>query len=731
MTKARSRLLMLAGSAAVVCTAEAAWAQEVSVRDAQADAQPPSVEEIVVTAQRRNERLQDVPVTVTVFGAQQIQNARIQDVQDIVTRTPGLSFDAFPSGQPRPFIRGIGSSDRGAAGDPSSAVFVDEIYMGRPAAVSFDAFDVQQIEVLKGPQGTLYGRNVVGGAVSVTTTRPKLDAFGASVEGTIGAYGMVEAAGLLNAPAANGKVAVRASAGIRTRDGYYRNTFTGNRLDDQDSRNVRLQVLAEPADRLRLHVTFDGTRERANGPAQFALGVDPMSSRASLWTPNQDRDENASEYDGYQNRDVWGVRGQIDYDLGFADLIYLGSYRDLDYASSYDFDGGNPSFNRAGINLINGEQTRFWSNELRLVAPSESPMQWVAGLYQFSQRVDRQDLIGLYNRASLTAPVPTPPPTDRFDQAAKLDSYAVYADVTVPLGDRFKIFAGVRYSKDEKDFFISNLLGTALLRATERYATSAEASFDAVTWRAGLDFQPTPEHLLYAKVSRGFKSGGFQDTPGTAASARTPFEPEFATQYEIGQKSQFFDRRVTWNNTLYYTDYTDLQTRQVIGLSVVTSNAGAATIKGYETSFNWQATEGLRLDASYAYTDATFDVFVENGMDFSGNRISRTPKHKLVVSPSYTWELGSGATVAASADYQYESFIYDDNENNNLEVREPTEFIDARLVFTDATRRWQASLWGKNLTDEVSRSFQTTFYGGLFGAFTPPRTYGATLRWTY
>ena len=730
MNKLHSRSLLLGGCAALAVHAPTAWAQHVQPTD-NSDGQVSTVDEIIVTAQRRNQRLQDVPVTVTVFGAEQIQNARIQTIQDIVTRTPGLSFDAFPSGQPRPFIRGIGSSDRGAAGDPSSAVFVDEIYMGRPAAVSFDSSDVQQIEVLKGPQGTLYGRNVVGGAVSVTTTRPSLDSVSGSLEGTIGNYGTYEGAGVVNLPLADGTAAIRASASVRTRDGYYSNTFTGNRLDDQDSRSARLQFLAQPSDRLRVHLTVDGTRDRANGPAQFALGVDPGSSRAVLWTPNQNRRQNASEYDGYQDRDVWGVRAQVDYDLGFANLIYLGSYRDLDYASSYDFDGGNPTFNRAGISLTNAEQTQFWSNELRLASPDSSPINWVAGLYQFSQRVDRQDLIGLYNRASLTAPVPAPPPTDRFDQTAALDSFAAYADVTVPLGDRFKVFGGVRYSKDDKDFSISNLLGTALLRSTERYAASVSDSFDAVTWRLGLDFQPSPDHLFYGKISRGFKSGGFQDTPGTEVSARTPFNPEYATQYEIGQKSQFFDRRVTWNNTLYYTDYTDLQTRQVVGLAVVTSNAGAATIQGYETSFNWQATDGLRFDLSYAYTDATFDVYVENGVDFSGNRISRTPEHKLVFSPSYTWAIGNGAELALSADYQYESFIFDDNENNDLEVREPTEFIDARLVFTDPTGRWQASVWGKNLTDEVSRTFQTTFYGGLFGAFTPPRTYGATVRWKY
>jgi len=722
------RTMLAAGCSLAALSAAPAIAQDQAPAPVQ-DAT--TVDEVIVTAQRRAERLQDVPVTVTVFGAEQIENARIQGLQDVVTRTPGLSFDAFPSGQPRPFIRGIGSADKGAGGDPSSAVFVDEIYLGRPAAVAFDGFDVQQIEVLKGPQGTLFGRNVVGGAVSVTTARPDVDAFSASAEATLGNYGRQEAAGFVNVPVADGTAAFRASASLRTHDGYVDNRFTGGEADDQDTLSGRLQFLANPTETLRVHLSVDGTRDRANAPAQYVFDRDPTSSRGPLWTVNRARDALASEFDGYQNRDTWGGRAQVDVDLGFADMIYLGSYRELDYGILYDFDGGNPTFNRLGISGGNTESTDFWSHELRLASRPDGPVTWVAGLYTFSQRIDREELLQLYARASLTAPVPAVPPTDVYDQRSRLDSYAAFADVTVPIGERLRVFGGVRYSNDDKDFFISNARSTQLYRATERFTVAASESFDGVSWRLGADFKLVPDTLLYGLVSRGFKSGGFQDTPGSAVSAATTFLPEYATQYEIGQKSQFFDRRLTWNNTLYWTDYSDLQTKQVVGLAIVTNNAGAATIKGYETAFGWRATDALRLDLSYAYTDATFDEYVEEGADFAGNQISRTPKHKLVFSPSYAWPLANGAEILVSADYQYESFIYDDNSNNDLEVREPSEFVDARAVYTAASGDWQVSVWGKNLTDELARTFQATFSGANFGAYAPPRTYGVTLRWTY
>jgi iron complex outermembrane recepter protein len=167
-------------------------------------------------------------------------------------------------------------------------------------------------------------------------------------------------------------------------------------------------------------------------------------------------------------------------------------------------------------------------------------------------------------------------------------------------------------------------------------------------------------------------------------------------------------------------------------LAIVTDNAGEATIKGYETYLSWRAFAGARLTLSYAYTDATFDVFTpEPGLDYAGNRISRTPEHKVVVSPSYEWLLSQGATLSFAADYSYESRIFDDNSNEAPEIREPTHFVDARVVYTSADDKWAVSMWGKNLTDELTRTFQATFLGANFGAYNPPRTYGATFYWNY
>ncbi len=676
---------------------------------------------IVVSAQRRDEDLQDVPVTVTVFGADEIEDARIQQIDDIATRTVGLSFDAFPATQPRLFIRGIGSSDRGAAGDPSAAVFLDEVYLGRPAAVAFDAFDIERIEVLKGPQGTLYGRNVVGGAVNVITRKPDLYDTGGQAEFTYGNFDRLDLAGFVNLPFAGNTGAVRVSGAYRSHDGYVRNTFLGTDVEDQDTLSGRFQFYAEPSDNFRALFTVYGTRDRATGPANRPLETDPPGS--PLYTVNLDPDTTTGSIPGNQDRDTYGVRAELGLDLPFATLTFLGSYRELQYNAGYDFDGGNATNNIIQISGSNDEEAELSSQELRLSSLPGGGVNWVVGFYHYNQQVERSDVFNL--DAPPVAPIPL---TEIYEQDASLDSVAVFADVSVAVSDTITLIAGGRYSRDDKTYSITNANSDAPLRGDEFFDVTAEASFDDFTFRGGIDFQPSDDHLFYAMVSRGFKAGGFQDTPANAAEAATPFAPETAIQYEIGQKSSLFGGTVIWNNTLYYLDYTDLQTRRTLpDGSIVTDNAGQASIKGYETQLTVRPFAGFVLSGSYAYTDATFDVYEEDGVDLAGNRLSRTPLHKLTVSPSYTYAFPGGMELTLAADYRYASEIFDDNSNQPPEIREPTHFVDARIVLDNIADRFRLSLWGKNLTDERTRTFQSLFLGGNFGAFSPPRTYGATV----
>lgn len=704
---------------------------QASAQENSSNTQTAKPDEIVVTAQRRTQSLQEVPVTVTAFGAVEIKEARIQQIDDIVSRTPGLSFDAFPSSQARLYIRGIGSSDRGAAGDPSAAVFLDDIYLGRPAAIAFDAFDVERIEVLKGPQGTLYGRNVVGGAINIITKRPELDGFDAAASLTYGNYDRMDGAGYINVPLAKDKAALRVSASYRSHDGYTKNLFLNEDVDDQSTLSGRVQFLSEPTDTFRMLFTLDGTKDRATGPANHVLEPDTSDPLSNFYTSNFDPDVSYGSNFGSQDRDTYGLRGEISNDFSFGTVTLLASYRDLDYGVRYDFDGGNPDPTSPGFNAIdigggNDEQAELSSQEIRLSSLPESAVSWVIGAYHYKQDVERADILVL--DAAVIAPIPL---TEVFNQIASLDSIAFFGDATVPISDQWTVFGGLRYSKDDKTQHVFNTDSMAPLRADEFFDVTATKEFDDITYRAGVEFQAAEDHMLYASISRGYKSGGFNGTPADALEAATPFEAETAIQYEIGQKGRFFDGAVIWNNTLFYMDYSDLQTNQTANGRNVTSNAGKATIKGYETQLSVNPSENFHFSFAYAYTDAKFDEFFEGGVDYSGNRISRSPKHKLTVTPSYKYSLANGIDLTFAVDYRYASKIFDDNSNLPPEFRDPTNFVDARVNIGNLGNGISASIWGKNLTDERTRTFQGGFLGATFGAFSPPRTYGVTLSWDY
>ncbi|MFV3075287.1 TonB-dependent receptor [Niveispirillum fermenti] len=734
----RSRRLLGASVLALSCVAMPAAAQDAGGRQA-----GDVLSEIIVTAQRRAENKQDVPVTVTVLGGDFIRDARIQSVQDIVARTPGFGFDTYPASEPRLSVRGIGSSARGAGGDPSTAIFIDEIYYGRPAAIIFETYDVQRVEVLKGPQGTLFGRNVAGGAVSTVTNPADPRGFDAGAEGTYGNYDRVDLAGFVNAPIADGKGAIRVTGTLHRHDGYVDRVVNGVKdgdLDDQNAKYGRAQIYLEPSDTLRLDVKADYARDRAHGPGNrpvIDLGDGGLSG---LLAPGTKRGENAATFNGIQDRDTWGVRGKIEKDLAFASISYLGSYRELDYESFYDFDGADPLPGRPTFDIDGGnsERTEFSSHEVQLRSLPESDLRWVVGLYAYKADTFRDSTTDLRVAGDVAV-------SDYVVQDATTDSKAIYADVTVPVTDTINIFGGARYTWDKKRLSgrgETNDPGTFFTVGDPDedgdpsgfYEAAARNSWGAFTWRAGADWHPTSDIMLYASVARGFKSGGYQDTPTDSADVRAGINPEYATNFEIGQRGTFLDRRLIWNNSVYFTRYTDLQTRMLTGFGYRADNA-SAEIYGLESELTWRMGNGFALAGSYAYTHTRYTKFitVENGanVDYAGNRLTRVPDHKVTLTPSYTHDLESGATLELAADYTYESRIYDDHNNKPPAIREPTHFIDARMIYTTPDGNWSVSLWGKNLTNEKTATYQAVFGGVMFAAYNPPTTYGATVRWSY
>ena len=685
------------------------------------------LEAVVVTSQKRSQLLQDVPITVNVMGAKLIEDARIMQIVDVANRTPGLNFDSFPATQPRPAVRGIGSSDRGAAGDPSTAVFIDEVYYGRPAAVAFDAFDVERIEVLKGPQGTLWGKNVVGGAIHVVNEKPLLHETYGRVALTAGNHGRLDGAGFFNVELGE-ETALRLSLSSRHRDGFAYNTYLNTRVDDEDTTSARLQLLTQ-RDRLTLLFSGDLTRDRGTGSARRTVGIDPTSSTRSLWAnaidPNPETTRN--DIEGHQDRDSKGLRVNVDYRADDFTFSSISSYRWLDYDALEDADGGNPTTNRLNARGLQVESTRFWSQELRIAAPEKSAVNWVAGAYFYGSHTRRTDGL-IVDRPP--APSGSFNALDQFDQHAVTRSMALFGDVTVPVSPSVNLFGGVRVSRDQKDYDVTTANSTAFLRSAGAYTVAASKSWSKPTFRAGVDFKASKELLLYGSVANGFKSGGFQDTPTTAASAATPFGPEKATNYEVGAKASLLGGRLFVNASAYWTDYTDLQVRSTVNNTSITENAGSARIKGVEVSVEARPTRAFSVMATYALTQARFIELIDRGVDYSGNYLTRNPRQKVTLSPSYRFSPAPGYQLTTAVDYAYESRIYDDISNDPNTIRPAKQLVDARLVI-DTPCNWSVTLWGKNLGNEVYRTHQFYLLGGQFATYGAPRTYGVTGVWKF
>ncbi len=680
--------------------------------------------EMVVTAQKREQTVQEVPISIVLLPAEMVEKERIQTIRDVTDRTPSLDMDSYPSSQPRLFLRGVGSADLGAAGDPSVGVFIDDVYIARPSGVAFDVFDVDRIEVLRGPQGTLWGKNVAGGAINVVSAKPRNE-LAATVAGTLGNYDRYEANAMINAPLGE-RVATRWTVSARQHDGYVHDTYTGKNLNDEDRVSGRGQFRFLPSDAVVINVSFDGTRDRALGPARHIKALDPSDPLSALWTVTTgDLDVVQSNLDGFQNRDVWGGRGEIDWIAGPTTLTSITSYRKLKYDYMEDFDGGNPDIYLINLQGGDDEHSTSFSQELRLAGQAAGGPNWVTGLYYEKDDTDRLYKVEMDNQLS-----GLPPGTfllqDNFDQSNETESYALFGDVTVPVSDRWSVAAGARYSNDSKDYELTTF-GTYNITSDEFYSVHPSDSWHAVTWRAVAQYRPSDDTMLYGTISKGYKAGGFQDTPGTAASAVVPFNPETVINYELGVRSASNEGRLIANATAFYMDYTDLQVRFTEGLNVITLNAGKAEIKGLELQLNGAPTDHLRLGLNYTYLDAILTKYVEDGVDYSGNRLSRSPEHNAVALAGYDVPVGSKSLLTVEANYHYVSKIFDDNSNNELETRQPRNQVDARLIFTSGN--FEVSLWGRNLTNERFELHQATFIGAVFAIYSAPRTYGVSFGW--
>lgn len=724
------------------------------------------LEEIVVTAQKKAENLQDVPIAISAFSGDFIDDEGITTIDDMSDITPGLTVSRFNIAQPQIFIRGIGSTDDSAYGDQSVGIFIDEVYIGRAAGADLNLMDLERVEILRGPQGTLYGKNVVGGAINVVTAKPTHD-FSAKVMVELGDYSREVVRASINGGLSD-NVAGKMGVSSTRRDGHSKSSL-GGRLSDEDNLSGYGQLMIDPGDNSSLLLAADYSRDRASGNSRDSFGEQfvffPWFAPGSPFAASPKSPDpfvNEKTVNGFQDRDVWGLSATYNWQSSLGEFISITAYRSSDLEFQEDFDGSDANM---VINNVDEDANQF-SQEFRLSNVSDDGrLSWLAGLYYYEEEVDRVDNNDF--RGNDTAAFGTPSPVPGlswgqflpalgqtgwgvasfnifFDQYNETTSYAIFGQFDYQFTEALKLTVGGRYTVDSKD---ADIRGTGFDPTGGFLAAPYDVSVDE-TWndfspKVSLDYWVNDNAMLYASYSQGFKSGGFNGSASSRGVAERGFDQEEATQYEVGAKTRLLNNRLQLNLTGFLIDYTDLQVFQLKdGAELVIDNAADAESKGIELEATAALTETVRLIANYAYLDAEYDDYIaESGADYSGNTLTRSPEHSYNISLVKNILLSGIGRLTFKVDYSYQDEVFFNADNYRtpngdiLVGSDDYDLWDAYAILEIANTGLEVKLWGKNLGDEQYRVHGIDGRGPFnlsqnsAVVYGMPRTYGISLTW--
>jgi iron complex outermembrane recepter protein len=667
-----------------------------------ASAQTLALEEIVVTAQKRTQSLQDVPVAMTAITGDMLDDLAIDDIQDLYVQTPGLAFSRA-GGEGQIYIRGVGSSAFGVTNDPSTAINLDGVYLTLANMGLTQFLDVDRIEVLRGPQGTLYGRNATAGAINIISRTP-----GDEVEGYAKAsYGnwnrrQIEVAA--GGPITDG-VKARIAAKYLNDDGYTKDLEPGglDDIDDQELAAIRGTFVFDLNEFATLKVVGDWSDFGSNN--RTAKPLDDLTFAALLNPAPQDGiDVTRNNLDTFFDWKTGGVTAELNWDVSKnVSLTSISAFRTYESDFFFNTDGTEQEVTRSTFIY----ETDQFSQELRLASTGLDGWSWLVGGFFLDE--DKSGALGLgrathpsFGQVSFIIP---------NDDTA--ESIAVFGQVTYDVSDAITLSVGGRYSDEKKTdetsvgAIFGDFRGLAAVGTVVQFnSRTEEASYDEFTPRFGIEFRPDEDNLFYATVSKGFKSGGwnaFDNSPS--------FEPESLWSYEVGSKSELADGLIRLNTSAFYYDYKNLQVSAFKDGLTVTTNAAEATVWGLEAEVNMRASEQLSINGSAAYLDATYDEFISTfgnatGVDLSGNRLNNAPKVSLNLNATYEVPLSNGARVDIFGQLSYQSRVFHTQNNEALIGQDGFALLDARIAYVAEDESWEVAVFGKNLTDE--EYFQNT-----------------------
>ena len=712
------------------------------------------LEEIVVTARRTEETLQRVPISMFAISGEDLAERSLESLSDVGQFVPNLLFGergASGRGSAVVYIRGVGQADVRPTYDPAVGVYVDGVFLGRMQGNDLDTMDVERVEVLRGPQGTLFGKNTSGGAVNIVTRQPDLANYQGKLQLTAGSRSRFDALGSVNIPLVADKAALLVAASHRTQDGY------GTRADGQDMGStdrtsgrlaLRLQLTDDFSALLAADaLTYDETNSMFKLIAVFPAPPIALINRFTP-VPYDERWLSQSDFFNYaggpnsSRGDLYGAALTLSYDLGAVELKSISAYRDNVVHSDQDAD-------LSPVTVLDeydvSRQDQF-SQELQASGASfDDRLNWVLGLYYFEESVHNkvdfelvpalQPIIG--NRSFSN------------DLRVRNDSYAAFGQGNYGLTEQLRVTAGLRYTHDRKEVDRRNL--TYPSGIPNQPQAVREATSDDVSTRVGLDYQWTPQLMTYVSAAKGYKAGGFN---GRASSVGdfNEYDPETVWTYELGLRSDFLDRRVRFNATAFYSDYSDLQL-QISGSTTVNgapapfnvvTNVPEARIVGGEVELRVIPARGLELSAEAGFTDAEYTELPTDAQFLASQLIDEdsefvyTPQTSLTFAAQYSTALSDRFELSARVDYAHKSTINYDVANSPLLRQKPYGLLNARITLLHVTNGLSLAVFGSNLTDE--RYFVGGFddadtpnpgLGFAFLNMAPPREYGVSAQWQF
>ena len=713
-----------------------------------------TIEEIVVTARKRPEGLQDAPISITAVTGEALELRQINSSDKLAQVTPNLTFDANAptsghSGAAQIYIRGIGQQDFLGVVDPGVGVYVDGVYYARTIATVFDFLDVERIEVLRGPQGTLFGRNTIGGAITIHSRKP-VEELEAEAGVKIGSDSLVETRINLSGPLADNLLG-RVTLGSKNRDGYVERLRDGVDLGDDDMITGRGMLLWTPAHNLEVFLSADYLDKDENGAplvfgginnAQVAPQFAAILSGCLPPTPARlnDRTDPACPNDQfaagpYANNGTgpttseitqWGLNSTVEWDVSDS-LTFksITAYREMEDRALRDSDN-TPLL--VFHSVLEDEQEQF-SQELQLLGNSlDQRLQWILGAYYFKEKIANHQPVFLGANPVLFrgGAGPVVPQSFQVDFDAENKAIAAFAQATYDLTEQLSLTAGLRYTDEKKSILPDQRVLSSLLAFPpgHHFVPNAEKTvkFDDLTPMVNLSYQWTNDLMAYATYSEGFKSGGLngRNILFNANAEVTPFDPEQAQTFELGLKSSWLDNRLTLNGAYFNTKYDDIHLTVRLGIAPTVFNGGQATIQGFELEGtflpdeSWLITAGVgHLGSEYDAIDPTLATRGVIGVT-EDDQLPLSPKWSANIGVAYTQTFGNWV-LTPRIDWIYTDKKFFDAENNTGAVQAGVNLFNAALALDAVDYRWSLVFAVTNLTDKLYLTAATDATGTGLG----------------